>query len=113
MIDNFSQNEESVSGYIGRESEKVELISANINKSKEEVFDVLAEIVNESIKSGKKRMGAASLKSRLVKYLGDFDEKKFGFKRFKDFLLAAQEMEYIKVFSEGQVTWIMPITHGD
>ena len=48
--------------------------------------------------------GAASVKTRLARSLGTFDERTFGFGKFKDFLLAAQREGYVRVESIGPAT---------
>ena len=48
--------------------------------------------------------GAASVKTRLARRLGDVRRAELGFGKFKDFLLAAQREGYVRVESSGPAT---------
>jgi len=69
-----------------------------------EVFVALREVVREATGPGKAMAGAASVKTRLGRRLGAFDERAYGFGKFKDFLLAAQREGYVQVESVGPAT---------
>lgn len=73
-----------------------------------EVFAVLARLVEESTGPKRPRLGAAGLKVRLTKTLGDFDERTYGFSRFKDFLKSAENHGYVRLQTIGQMTWVLP-----
>jgi len=69
-----------------------------------EVFGALREVVRQATGPGKAMAGAASVKTRLGRRLGAFDERTYGFGKFKDFLLAAQREGYVLVESAGPAT---------
>jgi hypothetical protein len=58
-------------------------------------------------------MGAAGLKIRLGKALGSFEERAYGFNRFKDFLVAAEQQGYVRLDTVGQITWVLPAEGAD
>jgi hypothetical protein len=49
-------------------------------------------------------LGAAGVKTRLTKRFGGFDERAYGFSKFKDFLLAAERAGFIRVEVSGPAT---------
>ncbi len=69
-----------------------------------EAFAALREVVRQATGPGKAMAGAASVKTRLGRALGAFDERTYGFGKFKDFLLAAQREGYVRVESVGPAT---------
>jgi hypothetical protein len=69
-----------------------------------DAFTALREVVRQATGPGKPMAGAASVKTRLGRNLGAFDERTFGFSKFKDFLLAAQREGYVQVESVGPAT---------
>ena len=69
-----------------------------------DAFTALREVVRQATGPGKPMAGAASVKTRLGRSLGAFDERTFGFSKFKDFLLAAQREGYVQVESVGPAT---------
>jgi hypothetical protein len=68
------------------------------------VFGALVEAVRESIAPGKDTAGAAGVKSRLTRALPTFNEKEYGFSKFKDFLLEAEKAGKVRVESAGGST---------
>lgn len=70
----------------------------------EQAFAALREVVRQATGPGKPMAGAASVKTRLGRSLGGFDERTYGFGKFKDFLLAAQRGGYVRVESVGPAT---------
>ena len=67
-------------------------------------FEALREIIEGATSPDKPFAGAASVKTRLARLLGTFDERSLGFGKFKDFLLAAQREGYVRVESSGPAT---------
>ena len=52
------------------------------------------------------RLTGSSLKLRLGKAFLGFDERQYGFSKFKDFLRAVEATGTIAVDTEGQVSWV-------
>jgi hypothetical protein len=67
-------------------------------------FRALREVVEGATGPEKQFAGAASVKTRLTRLLGEFDERTLGFSKFKDFLLAAEREGYVRVESSGPAT---------
>lgn len=80
--------------------------------TKEQVFEALAKLVKEHTGPKRPRLGAAGLKVRLTKSLASFDERAFGYSRFRDFLKAAEDQGYIRTQTVGQITWVLPPDSG-
>ncbi|MBI2939734.1 MAG: NYN domain-containing protein [Chloroflexi bacterium] len=85
-----------------------------------EVFQELQAIVRETTNSHRPTVVAATVKNRLGRRLGAFDEHAFGFSKFKDFLLAAEREGIIRVELAGPVTRValpngapVPVLAGD
>lgn len=74
--------------------------------SLEEVFVEAQRILNDLALEGKERVTGSSLKLRLSRSFPGFHERRFGFAKFKDFLLAAEREGYASVDVEGQVNWV-------
>jgi uncharacterized LabA/DUF88 family protein len=74
--------------------------------SLEEVFVRAKQILAELAQQGKARVTGSSLKLRLSRAFGRFDERRYGFSKFKDFLLAAERAGHVVVDVEGQVNWV-------
>lgn len=74
--------------------------------SLEVVFAALREVVRQATGAGRSRAGAASVKTRLGRSLGTFDERAYGFSKFKDFLVAAQREGYVRVDAVGPRTQV-------
>ncbi|MHB1414273.1 MAG: NYN domain-containing protein [Chloroflexota bacterium] len=74
--------------------------------SLDEVFAKVHEILTTSAEQGKTRVTGSSLKLRLSRAYGKFDERQYGFSKFKDFLHAAEQAGCAQVNMEGQVSWV-------
>lgn len=70
----------------------------------ERVYELLVEAVRGGIAPGRDTAGAAGVKSRLTAALGSFNERDFGFSKFKDFLQAAQRAGKVRVETAGAAT---------
>ncbi len=66
-----------------------------------ESYDLLREVVREATGPNRPSTGPAAVKNRLVRRLGAFDERAFGFGKFKDYLLAAERAGAVKVDLSG------------
>lgn len=67
-----------------------------------------AALVRESVSAEQTELRASTLKQRLVRRLGSFDERRYGFERFRDFLRAAEAAGLLRVRDEGRQTWVSP-----
>ncbi len=84
------------------------LVGLSVPLSLEEAFAAVDKVVRESASSGKARVRLTGLKAKLTGELGHFDEQVYGFKRFKDFLLAAERAGKIRLEASGPVVWVTP-----
>lgn len=64
-------------------------------------YDILRQVVREATGPSRPSTGPAAVKNRLVRRLGAFDERAFGFSKFKDYLLAAEKAGAVKVEVSG------------
>ncbi|MBI2322655.1 MAG: hypothetical protein HYU88_11370 [Chloroflexi bacterium] len=65
-----------------------------------------AALVREGVSEEQPEVRASTLKQRLVRRLGGFDERRYGFERFRDFLRAAETAGVVRVRDEGRQTWV-------
>ena len=79
-------------------------VTAQGGSSLQRAFAALQDVVRQATGPDKPMAGAAGIKTRLVRSLGGFDERAYGFGKFKDFLLAAQRGGYVRVDSIGPAT---------
>ncbi|MBI2952719.1 MAG: NYN domain-containing protein [Chloroflexi bacterium] len=70
------------------------------------VFAALVDIVKQRTGEGKHRLRATNLKDSLMIRLPGFSERKYGFAKFKDFLLSAEKAGFISVSVAGPVHWV-------
>jgi hypothetical protein len=70
------------------------------------LFDIIGTIVREREQAGKPRLRATNLKDQLLARISGFDERKYGFGRFKDLLTAAEKAGFIVVSRTGPVQWV-------
>ena len=73
-----------------------------------DVFEAIREIVTEQ----NRPLVLAALKPHLSQRMGGFDEREFGYLKFKPLVMDAQDAGYVRVMTEGLVDWVMPI-HSD
>ena len=72
----------------------------------DEAFAALGDILRASITAERPRVRAAGLKAKLGKALGRFNERDYGFMRFKDFLTAAEREGWVQTQLRGGNTWV-------
>jgi hypothetical protein len=72
------------------------------------VFGEARRILEDLAGQGKARVTGSSLKLRLGRLFPGFDERKYGFAKFRDFLQAAERDGYASLEMEGQVSWVRP-----
>src|SRR5579883_854134 len=70
------------------------------------LFATIANILREREEAGKPRLRATNLKDQLLARIKDFNEKKYGFPRFKDLLNAAEKAGVLTVSRTGPVQWV-------
>jgi hypothetical protein len=73
-----------------------------------QVFGEARRILVDLAGQGKARVTGSSLKLRLGRLFPGFDERKYGFTKFRDFLQAAERDGYARLEMEGQVSWVRP-----
>lgn len=69
-------------------------------------FDALVDVVRQATRAGGGPVKASGLKLRLGRRFGSFDERRFGFARFSDFLEAAEREGRIRVSTNGQGAFV-------
>jgi hypothetical protein len=70
------------------------------------LFDTIGVIVREREQAGKPRLRATNLKDQLLARISGFNERKYGFARFKDLLAAAEKAGILVVSRTGPVQWV-------
>ena len=76
------------------------------------LFTTIANILREREEGGKPRLRATNLKDQLLARIRDFNEKKYGFPRFKDLLTAAEKAGVLTVSRTGPVQWVTSTSHA-
>lgn len=76
--------------------------------SREAVFAEARSILEDLSRQGKERVTGSSLKLRLGRRFSGFDERQYGYSKFKDFLQEAEREGYATLEMEGQVSWVRP-----
>ena len=69
-----------------------------------ESFAILRDVVRDATDANRPTTGPAAVKNRLVRKLGAFDERAFGFSKFKDYLLSAERAGAIRLELSGTTT---------
>ncbi len=69
-----------------------------------ESFAVLRDVVRDATDANRPTTGPAAVKNRLVRRLGSFDERAFGFSKFKDYLVSAERAGAIRLEVNGNTT---------
>ncbi|HEX5414035.1 MAG TPA: NYN domain-containing protein [Chloroflexota bacterium] len=70
------------------------------------LFDLISSILREREQAGKPRLRATNLKDQLLARVSGFNERKYGFARFKDLLAAAEKAGVLTVSRTGPVQWV-------
>jgi hypothetical protein len=70
------------------------------------LFDIVGTIIREREVTGKPRLRATNLKDQLLARIPGFDERKYGYPRFKDLLAAAEKAGVLVVTRTGPVQWV-------
>ncbi|HVC35348.1 MAG TPA: NYN domain-containing protein [Chloroflexota bacterium] len=70
------------------------------------LFAVISSILREREQAGKPRLRATNLKDQLIARISEFNERKYGFARFKDLLTAAEKAGVLSVTRTGPVQWV-------
>ena len=77
-----------------------------------ELFATISQILRERISAGRPRLRATNLKDYLIAKIPGFNERKFGFRQFRELLDAAEQAGVVQIADEGQVQWIAPPEAG-
>lgn len=70
------------------------------------LFATISAILREREQAGKPRLRATNLKDQLIARIPGFNERRYGFARFKDLLAAAEKAGVIVVSRTGPVQWV-------
>lgn len=103
----MGEEQAPIDGFVEHADESAAaLVGLSVPLSLEEAFATVDRVVRKSTPYGKARVRLTGLKAKLTGELGHFDEQIYGFKRFKDFLLAAERAGWIKLEASGPVVWV-------
>lgn len=69
-----------------------------------ESYAILRQVVLEATDANHPTTGPAAVKNRLVRRLGAFDERAYGFSKFKDYLLSAERAGAVRLEISGTTT---------
>ena len=84
-------------------------------RTSEELEDEMGDVfgaIEAIVTSQNRPLVLAALKPVLAQRLGGFDERKYGYAKFKPLVMDAQDAGYVRVVTEGLVDWVMPV-HSD
>jgi|GEM_PF-1824240 len=70
------------------------------------LFELIASILRDREQAGKPRLRATNLKDQLLARVNGFNERKYGFARFKDLLASAEKAGVLTVSRTGPVQWV-------
>ncbi len=70
------------------------------------IFAILVELLNQMAATGRTRVRATNLKDQLLMRVPGFSERRYGFAKFKDLLMAAERGGLIAVTAVGPVHWV-------
>ena len=70
------------------------------------------EAIRDIVTSQNRPLVLAALKPLLAQRVGGFDEREFGYLKFKPLVMDAEDAGYVRVVTEGLVDWVMPV-HSD
>lgn len=70
------------------------------------IFASLVDILQNMTATGRARVRATNLKDQLLVRVPGFSERKYGFSKFKDLLLAAERSGLVTVSAVGPVHWV-------
>ncbi|MBX6773253.1 MAG: hypothetical protein IRY83_16135, partial [Chloroflexi bacterium] len=70
------------------------------------LFAMIADILREREAAGKPRLRATNLKDQLIARMPGFNERRYGFSRFKDLLAAAEKAGVLTTSQVGPVQWV-------
>lgn len=70
------------------------------------LFDMIRSILREREEAGKPRLRATNLKDQLLARIPGFNERRYGFSRFKDLLASAEKAGVLNVTRTGPVQWV-------
>jgi uncharacterized LabA/DUF88 family protein len=71
-----------------------------------EVFSALVDILRGMAESGRVKVRATNLKDQLLLRMPGFSERKYGFSKYKDLLVAAERNGLVAVSAAGPVHWV-------
>ncbi len=74
------------------------------------LFETLGAILREREQAGKPRLRTTNLKDQLIARIPGFDERHYGFTRFKDLLAAAEKAGVLSVTRTGPVQWVAAVS---
>ena len=84
------------------------------SRNVEDLFATITSILQERTDAGRPRLRATNMKDYLLSRVEGFNERQYGFERFRDVLAAAEKSGIISVTDVGQVQWIsLPDAEGE
>jgi len=99
---------EEVPGGLGAEAPATVTVEETLDTGP--LFETITTILREREQTGKPRLRATNLKDQLLARIPGFNERKYGFPRFKDLLSAAEKAGVLTVSRTGPVQWVASAT---
>jgi hypothetical protein len=99
---------EEVPGGLGAEAPATVPVEETLDTGP--MFEVIGTILREREQTGKPRLRATNLKDQLLARIPGFNERKYGFSRFKDLLSGAEKAGVLTVSRTGPVQWVASAT---
>ena len=75
-------------------------------RNTDDLFATITSILQERTDAGRPRLRATNMKDYLLSRVEGFNERQYGFERFRDVLAAAEKAGILSVTDVGQVQWI-------
>lgn len=86
----------------------IEMVPVDEQLDPQPLWDMISTIVRDRETAGKPPLRATNLKDQLLARISGFNERKYGFARFKDLLAVAEKSGVIAVSRNGPVQWVSP-----
>jgi hypothetical protein len=99
---------EEVPGGLGAEAPATVPVEETLDTGP--LFEIITTILREREQTGKPRLRATNLKDQLLARIPGFNERKYGFPRFKDLLSGAEKAGVLTVSRTGPVQWVASAT---
>lgn len=106
----YAQIVQEIESQDGINGEDKSLDKVEVDPQIKSDFENIVNFIQDYLKDKQSEVNAGTLKAEILKKFSNFEEKQFGFEKFRDFLIGVEKLGCIKLLHDKNQTWVKSVS---